>query len=239
MRITGAGGAGGHPVRGSADPTSAMVAGRSCRSTRDRTTGYARDLVSYNDKHNELNLEDNTDGTDDNRSWNGVRGPGDIRVLGARARQQRNFLTTLLLSGRPDAARRRRDGPEPGGQQQRVLPGQRDLLVPLGPRAARRGAARLHPAAGAVPARPPRGAARHVLRRRARRAGPAGHLVVPYRWSPHGAARLGGARRTGRDLPERRCHPVGDAEGRAGARQLPAPAVQRPLRTGPVRSRAP
>src|SRR6202022_3483030 len=58
------------------------------------------DLVSYNEKHNEANLEDNTDGTDDNRSWNsGVEGPTDdpaIRDL--RARQQRNFLTTLFLS---------------------------------------------------------------------------------------------------------------------------------------------
>ena len=58
------------------------------------------DLVSYNDKHNEPNLEDNTDGTDDNRSWNcGVEGPtDDPEVLELRARQQRNFLTTLLLS---------------------------------------------------------------------------------------------------------------------------------------------
>ncbi|MDQ1432844.1 MAG: isoamylase [Actinomycetota bacterium] len=58
------------------------------------------DLVSYNEKHNEANLEDNTDGTDDNRSWNsGVEGPTDdpaIRDL--RARQRRNFLTTLFLS---------------------------------------------------------------------------------------------------------------------------------------------
>ena len=59
-----------------------------------------RDLVSYNEKHNEANLEDNRDGTDDNRSWNcGVEGPTDdpeIREL--RERQQRNFLATLLLS---------------------------------------------------------------------------------------------------------------------------------------------
>jgi isoamylase len=59
-----------------------------------------RDLVSYNDKHNEANLENNQDGTDDNRSWNcGVEGESDdpaIREL--RARQQRNFLTTLFVS---------------------------------------------------------------------------------------------------------------------------------------------
>ncbi|WP_106814130.1 glycogen debranching protein GlgX [Microbacterium timonense] len=59
-----------------------------------------RDLVSYNDKHNEANGEDNRDGADDNRSWNGgVEGPtDDPEVLALRARQQRNFIATLLLS---------------------------------------------------------------------------------------------------------------------------------------------
>ncbi|HEV2590983.1 MAG TPA: glycogen debranching protein GlgX [Gaiellaceae bacterium] len=59
-----------------------------------------RDLVSYNEKHNEANREDNHDGTDDNRSWNsGAEGPTDDPAIEAlRARQQRNFLTTLLLS---------------------------------------------------------------------------------------------------------------------------------------------
>ncbi|MCU0258186.1 MAG: glycogen debranching protein GlgX [Solirubrobacteraceae bacterium] len=59
-----------------------------------------RDLVSYNHKHNEANLEDNRDGTDDNRSWNcGVEGEtDDPDVLDLRGRQQRNFLATLLLS---------------------------------------------------------------------------------------------------------------------------------------------
>ena len=58
------------------------------------------DLVSYNEKHNEANLEDNQDGTDDNRSWNcGVEGPTDDPGIEAlRRRQQRNFMTTLLLS---------------------------------------------------------------------------------------------------------------------------------------------
>jgi isoamylase len=59
-----------------------------------------RDLVSYNDKHNEANGENNHDGTDDNRSWNhGAEGPTDDPEINAvRARQQRNFLVTLLLS---------------------------------------------------------------------------------------------------------------------------------------------
>ncbi len=58
------------------------------------------DLVSYNEKHNEANLEENRDGTDDNRSWNcGVEGPtDDSEVNGLRERQQRNFLATLFLS---------------------------------------------------------------------------------------------------------------------------------------------
>jgi isoamylase len=58
------------------------------------------DLVSYNDKHNEANREDNKDGTDDNRSWNcGAEGPtDDPEVRALRARQRRNFIATLLLS---------------------------------------------------------------------------------------------------------------------------------------------
>ncbi|MCC3281152.1 MULTISPECIES: glycogen debranching protein GlgX [Arthrobacter] len=59
-----------------------------------------RDLVSYNEKHNEANGEDNNDGESHNRSWNcGAEGPtDDPNVLSLRARQQRNFLATLLLS---------------------------------------------------------------------------------------------------------------------------------------------
>jgi glycogen operon protein len=56
--------------------------------------------VSYNEKHNESNGEDNHDGESFNRSWNcGVEGPtDDAEVLECRARQQRNFLATLFLS---------------------------------------------------------------------------------------------------------------------------------------------
>jgi isoamylase len=58
------------------------------------------DLVSYDAKHNEANGEDNRDGTDDNRSWNcGVEGPTDDAAVNAlRARQRRNFLTSLFCS---------------------------------------------------------------------------------------------------------------------------------------------
>jgi glycogen operon protein len=58
------------------------------------------DLVSYNEKHNEANGEDNNDGTSDNRSWNcGAEGPTtDPDILALRGRQLRNMLATLLLS---------------------------------------------------------------------------------------------------------------------------------------------
>ena len=59
-----------------------------------------RDLVSYNEKHNEANGEDGRDGSNDNASWNcGVEGPTeDANIRRLRARQQRNLLATLLLS---------------------------------------------------------------------------------------------------------------------------------------------
>ncbi|HEX6877969.1 MAG TPA: glycogen debranching protein GlgX, partial [Nocardioidaceae bacterium] len=58
------------------------------------------DLVSYNEKHNEANGEDNNDGESHNRSWNcGVEGEtDDIEVIALREQQKRNFLTTLFLS---------------------------------------------------------------------------------------------------------------------------------------------
>jgi glycogen operon protein len=58
------------------------------------------DLVSYNEKHNEANGEDNRDGADDNRSWNcGAEGPtDDPKVNELRAQQRRNLISTLLLS---------------------------------------------------------------------------------------------------------------------------------------------
>jgi len=58
------------------------------------------DLVSYDTKHNQANGEDGRDGANDNRSWNcGAEGPtDDLGVVETRARQQRNFLATLLLS---------------------------------------------------------------------------------------------------------------------------------------------
>jgi isoamylase len=58
------------------------------------------DLVSYNDKHNEANGENNRDGSNDNLSWNcGIEGPtGDPTIESLRNRQVKNFLTLLLLA---------------------------------------------------------------------------------------------------------------------------------------------
>jgi len=59
-----------------------------------------RDLVSYNDKHNDANGEENRDGESNNLSWNcGAEGPtDDAEITALRGRQIRNFLTTLVLS---------------------------------------------------------------------------------------------------------------------------------------------
>jgi isoamylase len=58
------------------------------------------DLVSYQEKHNEANGDDNNDGENDNRSWNcGVEGPtADAAIIALRAQQRRNLLATLFLS---------------------------------------------------------------------------------------------------------------------------------------------
>jgi isoamylase len=58
------------------------------------------DLVSYNEKHNEANGEDNNDGENNNNSWNcGVEGPTDQKdIIELRNKQKRNLLTTMFLS---------------------------------------------------------------------------------------------------------------------------------------------
>jgi isoamylase len=58
------------------------------------------DLVSYNEKHNEVNAEDNNNGMSENLSWNcGAEGPTDNpEIIELRERQKRNLLATLLLS---------------------------------------------------------------------------------------------------------------------------------------------
>ena len=199
-----------------------------------------RDLVSYNDKHNEANLEDNRDGTDDNRSWNcGVEGETDDPEINAlRERQQRNFLATLFLSqGVPDAARRRRDRPQPGRQQQRLVPGQRDLLVRVGPARPAGRAARIHHAADRPAPRPSRVPPRQVPGRpRAGGLGPARRVVVPPRRPAHDAARLGAARARPRGIPQRPGDRRPHRAGRADRGRLVPAAVQRQPRGHDVRA---
>ena len=94
-----------------------------------------RDLVSYNDKHNEANGEDNRDGNSDNRSWNcGAEGPTDDKdIQTLRRRQLRNLLATLILSqGTPMICAGDEFGRTQRREQQRLLPGQRDELAALG-----------------------------------------------------------------------------------------------------------
>ena len=94
------------------------------------------DLVSYNDKHNEANGEDNRDGTNDNNSWNcGAEGPTDDpgHQRAARAAETQPDRHAAALAGRADDLRRRRAEPHAERQQQRLLPGQRADLAQLGP----------------------------------------------------------------------------------------------------------
>jgi glycogen operon protein len=92
----------GYRLTGSADLYDA--AGRKIFASVNFVTAHdgftLRDLVSYDRKHNEANLEENRDGTDDNASWNcGVEGETDDPAVNAlRDRQQRNLLATLLVS---------------------------------------------------------------------------------------------------------------------------------------------
>ena len=133
-----------------------------------------RDLVSYNEKHNDANGEGGNDGESHNRSWNcGVEGETDDPKINAlRLRQQRNFITTLMVSqGVPMLAHGDELGRTQKRQQQRVCPGQRTRLGGLGPDHRAAGPAGLHrrrhrpaqgpsrrcAAAGSSPARPRHG----------------------------------------------------------------------------------
>ena len=105
------------------------------------------DLVSYNDKHNEANGEDNRDGESHNRSWNhGVEGPtDDAEILALRERQKRNILTTLLLSqGVPMIAHGDELGRTQRGNNNVYCQDNELTLDRLGRRARQRGAHRVH-----------------------------------------------------------------------------------------------
>ena len=166
------------------------------------------DLVSYDEKHNEANGEANHDGESHNRSWNhGVEGPTDdpeINALRDRAAAQHD-RHAAAVAGRADALRWRRARPHPARQQQRLLPGQRDLVVRLGRR--RHRVPRVGAPAGRLPRRPPRVPPPALV------PGPADprhgrHGVVPLRRRRDDRRRLGERLRPlGRRVHERRRDP--------------------------------
>ena len=127
----------GHRLTGSADLYGDD--GRSAYNSINFVTchdGFTlHDLLAYNGKHNDANGENNRDGSDDNNSWNcGAEGDtDDVQVVALRRQLAKNhYLSTAFRLRYTDAARRRRVPAHTAGQQQRLLPGQRDLMVRLG-----------------------------------------------------------------------------------------------------------
>ncbi len=176
-----------------------------------------RDLVSYDHKHNEANLESNRDGTDNNRSYNyGVEGETARRDHHRHAppAAAKPAGDAAPVHGRADDLGRRRVRTHAEGQQQRLLPGQRDLLVrlELGPVAVRPQGVREPGPASAPPAQrlPPA-----LLLR-----GP----PPPRRWSQ--GPGLDQARRH----RDRRCRLA--FTGRAHGRHVPRRRGARPRRAG-------
>ena len=201
-----------------------------------------RDLVSYNEKHNDANGEGNNDGESHNRSWNcGAEGPTDDQAINAlRARQQRNFLTTLLLSqGVPmishgDELGRTQNGNNNVYCQDNELSwidwehadSDADRVHPIGVRAARRApgvpqAALLQRTAGAA-ARRSRTARHRVVRPR-RLGDDRRGLGVRFRQVD------GGVSQRSRHSRPRRARP-------AGHRRLVRAVLQRPPRTDRLRA---
>ena len=142
-----------------------------------------RDLVTYNEKHNEANLEDGQGRRQpqpelEPRRRGRDRRSGDHRAT--RALTAELPRDPLPLAGGADAARRRRARADAGRQQQRLLPGQRDLLVRLGARRALGAAARVHEAADRLPLAASGLSARRLPPRRGdARLGLPRRLVVP------------------------------------------------------------
>ena len=155
------------------------------------------------------------------------RRPGDQRP--PRAPDAELPGDALPLAGRADAARRRRDRADAAGQQQRVLPGQRDLVDQLAARRAGRADAGVHQAADRAPVEAPRLPPRRLPHRRgADGLGLPGRLVVPGRRPEDDAAQLARRQRAHpRRLPQRLGDPDPQRAGCAGDRRhLPDP-VQR------------
>ena len=161
------------------------------------------DLVSYNEKHNEANGEDNNDGESHNRVLEPRRrGPHrrQRRPRAAGTAEAQHPHHPAALPGRPDDRPRRRARPHPAGQQQRLLPGQRAQLDRLGRRPRTRRAHRVH-------------RARHRPARRA--PGVPAQAVLPGPPHPrlqHRGHRLAAIRRTAHDRP------------RTGTAATPAPS---------------
>ncbi len=188
-----------------------------------------RDLVTYNEKHNEANLEDNRDGDNHNRSWNhGVEGETDDEAINVlRERQQRNFLATLFLSqgvpmllGGDELARTQR-GNNNAYCQDNEISWIDWRLDERGQRLARVDEAadrRAHAASGLPPRRLPH-------RRGAARLGRARRLVVPGGRTQDDAAELARRQRAhARRLPQRLRDPDADRARRPGDRRhLPDP----------------
>ena len=190
------------------------------------------DLVSYERKHNEANLQDNTDGTDQNDSWNcGAEGPTDDPAITAlRRRQVRNLLLTLRAQpGRADAAGRRRVRPHPAGNNNAYCQDGELTWLDWELDDERHGPAGVHPAAAAAargragvpPARLLPGPPDHRRRRQGHLLGEPGGPgdaaggLVHAAGMPRGAAgRRGDRRARRRRRPDRR-------------QQLPAAAQRR------------
>ena len=159
------------------------------------------DVVSYNDKHNEANGEDNRDGSSSNHSWNlGAEGPTDdagIRAL--RQRQKKLARDAPVEPGNADAYRRRRVRADSARQQQRLLPGQRDQLGRLEFRRGRRGATRFRRPADRASPRPCRAPPHPLLHPRLERGDRGSRLDLDR------AVRLGNGRRA-MERPVRQMH---------------------------------
>ena len=170
-----------------------------------------RDLVSYNEKHNDANGEDNNDGESHNRSWNhGEEGPTDDPDDPGRAGQGAAQLPRHPAAEprRADDPARRRDGSQPGRQQQHLRPGLRDRVDALGHH--RQAARGVHRRRGPAAAPAPDVQAQAILHRqhrahRRRQAAQRHRLAAPRR-PRHGAGRLDEWHAGHRHVPQRRRH---------------------------------
>ena len=197
-----------------------------------------RDLVSYNEKHNEANGEDNNDGESHNRSSNhGVEGPTDDQAIlvAAVARAAELPGHAAAQPGHADAAARRRARPHPAGQQQHLRPGQRAELGALGP--GRRAARRVHRHADRAPPPAPDVPPPPVLHRQhrphragRRRAAQRHRLAAPGR-AADGGQRLGGRQPGPRHVPQRPRHRR-RGRPRRHHRRRPLPALLQRRRRG-------